>query len=77
MSKVVHISDEAHAKAKAYCKQNDLRMSDWVGELIYQATEAPVRVGAQRAGVTPVPRKQLRPEPSANAAPDGWVIKPR
>ena len=37
MSKVVHLSDEAHNKAKAYCKRFGLKMSDWVAVLIERA----------------------------------------
>jgi hypothetical protein len=34
MSKVIHLSDDAHNKAKAYCKEQGLKMSDWVASLI-------------------------------------------
>ena len=34
MSKVIHLSDDAHAKAKAFCKEHSLKMSDWVAALI-------------------------------------------
>jgi hypothetical protein len=34
MSKVIHLSDEAHNKAKAFCKEHGLKMSDWVAGLI-------------------------------------------
>ena len=37
MSKVVHLSNEAHAAAKVYCKENGLKMSDWVASLITKA----------------------------------------
>ena len=37
MSKVVHLSNDAHAAAKAYCKENGLKMSDWVASLITKA----------------------------------------
>lgn len=37
MSKVIHLSDEAHHEAKEYCKVHGLRMSDWVAELIKAA----------------------------------------
>ena len=37
MSKVVHLSNEAHAQAKVYCKSRGLKMSDWVGALIIEA----------------------------------------
>lgn len=34
MSKVIHLSDDAHNKAKAFCKEQGLKMSDWVAALI-------------------------------------------
>jgi hypothetical protein len=34
MSKVIHLSDDAHNKAKAFCKEQGLKMSDWVASLI-------------------------------------------
>ncbi len=37
MSKVIHLSDDAHAKAKVFCKENSLRMSEWVASLIQEA----------------------------------------
>jgi hypothetical protein len=37
MSKVVHLSDDSHNKAKDFCKQHRLRMSDWVAALIDDA----------------------------------------
>jgi len=39
MSKVVHLSDQAHNKAKAYCQRRGLKMSEWVASLIDRATE--------------------------------------
>lgn len=38
-SKVVHLSNEAHSKAKAFCKARGLKMSDWVAALINTAIE--------------------------------------
>ncbi len=51
MSKVVHLSNDAHAVAKVYCKENGLKMSDWVASLITRAITAesapePVAVSA-------------------------------
>lgn len=39
MSKVVHLSDQAHNKAKAYCQPRGLKMSEWVASLIDEATQ--------------------------------------
>ena len=40
MSKVVHLSDDAHNNAKAFCKEHGLKMSDWVASLIDGAISA-------------------------------------
>ena len=34
MSKVIHLSDDAHNKAKEFCREHSLKMSDWVAALI-------------------------------------------
>lgn len=34
MSKVIHLSDDAHNKAKEFCREHALKMSDWVATLI-------------------------------------------
>jgi hypothetical protein len=34
MSKVVHLSDEAHRQAKDFCDRHGLRMTDWVANMI-------------------------------------------
>jgi hypothetical protein len=34
---VVHVDDETHASAVAFCKKNDLRMKRWVSALIARA----------------------------------------
>ena len=47
MSKVIHLSDEAHQIAKEHCQKLGLRMSDWVAELITVALKAQRSDGAQ------------------------------
>jgi hypothetical protein len=42
MSKVVHLSDQAHNRAKAYCQRRGLKMSEWVASLIERATEGKI-----------------------------------
>ena len=61
MSKVIHLSDDAHNKAKAFCKEQGLKMSDWVAALIdtaitgvgdvEQSNEDNVRVFVQKKKV--------------------------
>lgn len=45
MSKVVHLSDHAHNKAKAFCQTRGLKMSEWVASLIDGATDGRNDVG--------------------------------
>ena len=40
MSKVIHLSNEAHGLAKQYCKSKGLKMSDLVGALSMDAVSA-------------------------------------
>jgi hypothetical protein len=35
--KVIHLSDEIHARMKAYCTEHDLVASQWVESLIHNA----------------------------------------
>ncbi len=37
MSKVVHLSEDAHRRAKDFCYERGLKMSDWVAQLIEDA----------------------------------------
>lgn len=39
MSKVIHLSDDAHNKAKKFCHEHNLKMSDWVATLISLAVQ--------------------------------------
>jgi hypothetical protein len=36
---VVHVDDETHANAVAFCKKHDLRMKRWVSALIARAVK--------------------------------------
>lgn len=60
MSKVVHLSDDAHARAKVFCKDRSVRMSDWVAALIDTAIAGGV-VMTTEPGLAPVSkRKELK-----------------
>ena len=37
MSKVVHLADQAHRRAKEFCQLHGLKMSDWVAAMIRDA----------------------------------------
>jgi len=71
MSKVVHLSDDAHARAKDFCKENKLRMSDWVASLIDEAIS---RRKVDTVAREVVPRKKpLMRAPEPQAAPEEGV----
>lgn len=46
MGKVVHLTDDAHDQAKAYCQKHGLNMKEWVAQLIdkgiAQVTRLPI-----------------------------------
>ena len=63
MSKVVHLSNEAHAQAKVYCKSRGLKMSDWVGALIIEAISENEEAKQPEPQVEPTaPRKKKLPK---------------
>jgi len=54
MSKVIHLPEDAHRLAKKFCAENGLRMSDWVGALIDEAS-----TNAQSATPASTPKKKV------------------
>jgi len=62
MSKVVHVSDKVHAKAKRFCTENRLRMSDWVASLINEAISAQRIEPAVGTEPATVPKKKRLPK---------------
>lgn len=61
MSKVIHLSDDAHNTAKGFCRQHGLKMSDWVAALIADAIaqgrtdpKTPPRASQPSIAVVPV-----------------------
>ncbi len=85
MSKVVHLSEEAHAKAKVHCKSRGVRMSDWVAELIEKALVAPAAVTPERTLLNQrkqLPRLETAPKTDSEgvavyAAPPFWEARAR
>lgn len=53
--KVVHLSDDAHELAKAYCKDSGMKMSDWVAMLIKRAVDPVPAPAAMQHTVAPAP----------------------
>ncbi len=45
---VIHLTHEAHAIVKAYCKRRDLRMSKWASEVLIDAVNPAVPVPKRR-----------------------------
>lgn len=86
--KVVHLSDDAHELAKAYCKDSGMKMSDWVAMLIKRAVD-PAQVQAPSAvqhtvapslAVTHAPIREPMREPvreSLAAIPSPIAMSPR
>jgi antitoxin component of RelBE/YafQ-DinJ toxin-antitoxin module len=52
-SKVVHISDETHERAKKFCKERNIRMSDWVNSLIMERINGPEAVPVEKGKSLP------------------------
>ena len=77
MSKVVHLSNDAHAVAKVYCKARGLKMSDWVGALILEAIEAEAKPKqTEPVPDSSAPRKKTLPRlgDEAQASVDGLPV---
>ncbi len=78
MSKVIHLSDRAHEKAKKHCRGLNTPMSDWVAYLIESAvlvaSDAPAsRPLPQRVDV--VRKKRLDPASgSSNVGSEGQQV---
>lgn len=66
MSKVVHLSNDAHAVAKKHCQAAGMKMSEWVAALIAHATRPAVAPPKQAsAGRTTAQRAPAQPRPVA------------
>ena len=77
MSKVVHLSNDAHALAKVYCKSRGLKMSDWVGSLIIDAisVQEEPKPQEQPQDVSLPRKKQLpRVDETVQATDDGVPV---
>jgi len=79
--KVIHVSDEAHTKAKEYCLKRNIPISMWVAALIDSAIDSgivpikkvvaePVQRQPQKLKVAPVPEKE-----NPYAKPPFWAGK--
>lgn len=65
MGQVVHLTDEAHVRAKQFCKDHGLKMSEWVSGLVLDAIRRGPG-GLTLVGPAPVPRRVVveNPEPT-------------
>jgi hypothetical protein len=79
MSKVVHLSDDAHNLAKDYCAKLGVKMSDWVADLITRSitgASAPARSAAGASSAKPAPAVSQTPasaQPMSRSAPAAKV----
>ena len=69
MSKVVHLSDDSHNKAKEFCKDNRLKMSDWVAALIDDA----IANGNTEVARSTVPKKKPMRRVEENIMVPAWA----
>ncbi|MEM6532362.1 MAG: hypothetical protein AAF654_07050 [Myxococcota bacterium] len=85
-TKVVHLSTDAHALAKKHCKENGLKMSDWVANLIRQAiSESKKETIANNVRDLVPQKKRVAPSPSVSeeqevpawAQPPFWASRAR
>jgi len=78
MSKVIHLSDDAHNTAKGFCKQHGLKMSDWVAALIAEAI-AHGRTNPSQSRLSPpapVAHAHAAPQVAVAVAPPAHVAAP-
>ena len=68
MSKVVHLSDDAHNLAKDYCTKLGVKMSDWVAELIVRSITGTTPT-ARPAQAAPTPKPAHHPAAPPEAPP--------
>lgn len=68
--KVVHVSDELHARLRTYCVKNDLPMKVWVEAVIHDALTED-----ERSSVVKVLKKQP-PAPVPDTGDEPWALPP-
>ncbi len=76
MSKVVHLADDAHKRAKEFCHQHNLRMSDWVATLIDEAISRG-RIDTQVRELVPKKKILEKLETKPQAEPDNVPVYAR
>ena len=77
-AKVVHISEDAHTRAKVFCQVHSLRMSDWVALLIEEAIASERTDPKARSTVPkkkPLEKTEAKPTPQ-NQGPNIWEQPP-
>ena len=84
MSKVVHLAEASHKRAKEFCKAHRLRMTDWVAGLIEEAilegrtdptvrSLAPKKKILERLQITP--HEIEEPDVPVYAGPPFWAAQ--
>ncbi len=76
MGKVVHLDDAAHEKAKAYCKANNIKMSDFVSQLINDGIKKVHRLYPKPVEKKPLPKTdKVKPTSLPAEQPPFWESK--
>lgn len=71
MSKVVHLSDQAHHRAKAFCQKSGMKMSEWVAQLIDHAVvDGPIGASNSSHDAAPEATRALAAEATAPTPQD-------
>ena len=76
--KVIHVSDEMHARVRAHCEARCIPMRIWVEEQLEAAMSAPSpqkRSFVPASQVAPVPKKRL-PEIESETGDEPWARPP-
>jgi hypothetical protein len=75
MGKVIHVSDELHARIKRYCEKNKVAVKEWADS----ALSVSMDVGRMPSKPEPVEKKKTSPAGGADASsvgPHPWELPP-
>jgi hypothetical protein len=77
--KVIHIDADTHRIAKLFCEKNELRMSNWVADLIIEAivnNKTFVKSVGPITRPVPVPMREPELAPPEKPQEDPWIKDP-
>jgi len=76
MGKVIHVSDELHARLRDYCEKEGVPMSIWASDVLTMALDnGTVIENWRKVDAAPVERKKL-PRMEAQNGDDPWQSEP-